>query len=328
MPAGHRCLSTQEIFRMASVLVTGVNGFVGQHLVEHLRSKGHEVWGVDQAMEPAHDQVTYTQCSILDTDGLRKLLGQCHPVQIYHLAAISYLPDADASPGFALETNIMGTVSLLEAVRTAAPNAGVLLVGSSKEYNTDLTSEAIPETVHPDPTSFYGVSKYAGALIGGQYVRQFGLDIRFSRSFNHTGPGQSPKFVCSDWARQVALIALGKTDAVMTVGDLNAQIDFSDVRDVVAAYESIVSRGSRGAVYNVCSGACVSLQFVLDTLVSKAGVGIEVRADDSKLRAHRTSLKLAGDNTRLVSVTGWKPKIHFEQTLDDTYQWWVRALSS
>lgn len=308
---------------MKTVLVTGVNGFVGQYLATHLLEQGCRVLGVDQAMEPAVTGIEYTQCSILDTDGLRALLRAASATQVYHLAAISYLPDADASPGFALETNIMGTVSLLEAVRTAASRATLLLVGSSKEYNTDLQSDAICESVHPDPTSFYGVSKYAAELIGGQYRRQFGLDVRFTRSFNHTGPGQSPKFVCSDWACQVARMALGREEPVMTVGDLDARIDFSDVRDVVRAYRAIIEAGTPGGIYNVCSGSSVSLRFILDTLVAKGGREVEIRAAEGKLRAHRTSLKLAGDNTLLVEQTGWRPQIPFEQTLDDIYCWWL-----
>lgn len=311
---------------MKRAFITGVNGFVGTHLASLLNRQGYEVSGADQAVHPSVADVDYSHVSILDASGLTRLLQRLQPDEVYHLAAISYPPDADTSPVFALQTNIIGTVSVLDAVKTACPKAVSLLVGSSKQYGDIALDKPVSEDLGVNPVSFYGISKYASELVGMQYVRQFGLDVRFTRSFNHTGAGQSPYFVCSDWARQAAEIALGKKDPVIHVGDLRTEIDFTDVHDVVAAYRAIVESGEQGEVYNVCSGKSISLRHVLDHLVAKAGVPIEVETSETKLSAHTTSPRLIGSNHKLVSHTGWKPAIPIEDTLDGLYDYWVARL--
>jgi GDP-4-dehydro-6-deoxy-D-mannose reductase len=308
-------------------LITGVSGFVGYYCTELLCSTDREVFGIDRWEECRLDTIRYYQIDITDAGALTKLLQEIEPDEVYHLAAISYLPDADASPRVALDINIMGTVALLDAVNTVCPQARVLLVGSSKEYDNTKTFEAIDEHVEPNPTNFYGISKYAMELIGIQYVRQYGLDIRISRSFNHTGPGQSPRFVCSDWARQVAEIVAKKADPVIKVGDLNAEIDFSDVRDVVEAYRALVEKGKKGETYNVCSGTAVSLRFILDHLIAKSPVPIEVETAHRKIRGHATSPRLIGNNSKLVSHTGWKPSIPLTRTLDDLFEYWIKQVA-
>jgi GDP-4-dehydro-6-deoxy-D-mannose reductase len=165
-------------------------------------------------------------------------------------------------------------------------------------------------------------------MLGLQYWRQFGMDVRVSRSFNHTGPGQSHKFVCPDWARQVAEIALGRKEPVVHVGDLDAEIDFTDVRDVVRAYRAILEKGNPGEVYNVCSGRAVSLRFILDHLTSKIGCPVKIARAEQKLRAHRTSPRLVGSNAKLTAVTQWRPEIPIEKTLDDIYDYWLRELTT
>lgn len=312
---------------MKKAFITGINGFVGSHLSALLQREGYALGAMDQAMECMVEDVSYYHGNILDGDALCRIVEQEQPQEIYHLAAVSYLPDADASPAFALHINIIGVVTLLDAVRKSCPGARVLLVGSSKEYNADMVSESVDEQVHPDPTNFYGISKYAGELIGRQYVRQYGIDVRFTRSFNHTGPGQSPKFVCSDWARQAATLSLRGEAGELAVGDLNAEIDFTDVRDVVRAYHAILTRGRRGEVYNVCSGDCVPLQQVLDFFATKAGVMLSAARVEAKSREHRTSVKLAGSNWKLVNDTGWRPQIALRQTLEDLYAYWYEQLA-
>ena len=150
--------------------------------------------------------------------------------------------------------------------------------------------------------------------------------MRCTRSFNHTGPGQSPRFVCSDWARQVAAISRGIADPVITVGDLSATIDFSDVRDVVDAYRLILERGKPGEVYNVCSGNGVDLSWILGYLCDKAPVPVVVKHADGKLRAHKSSVKMIGSHEKLTGHTGWRPAIPLQRTLDELFAWWVEEL--
>jgi GDP-4-dehydro-6-deoxy-D-mannose reductase len=283
--------------------------------------------GIDRWPECAISAITYATADILDTPSLVRLLDTHKPDRIYHLAAVSYLPDADATPRHALETNILGAVSLLDAMRNSCPQARALLVGSSKEYGSDANAASIEENAQPRPTDFYALSKYAAELAGQQYARQYGLDVRFSRSFNHTGPGQSPRFVCSDWARQAALITLGQSAPVIQIGDTRHEVDFLDVHDVANAYFHILERGERGVIYNVCSGTAVSLHYIISYLVHKIPVAVEIRPTEMKFRAHRASLRLAGDNSRIRKQTGWSPSIPLETTLDDLYAYWMRRCS-
>lgn len=307
---------------MERAFVTGVAGFVGGHLCAHLRECGMRVFGGDMLAEWSHDGVAYATVDILDVAELTRLLREAAPSQVYHLAGVSYPPDADASPRRSLDINIMGCVSLLDAVREACPRATTLVVGSSKVYDDTVVDGPVSEESPVVPRSFYGISKYAAEMIGGRFVSQMGLDVRFTRSFNHTGPGQSSRFVCSDWASQVSAINAGRHEPTMKVGDLSVEIDFTDVRDVVRAYRAIVTAGIGGTVYNVCSGRTVSLRYVLDYLCAKSSVPVTVVTDEARMRGHATSPKLVGDNRRLRTQTGWEPRIPLEQTLDDLYSYW------
>lgn len=309
-------------------LITGITGFVGKWLSEHLISEKFEVYGVDRWDKCPYEAVKYQPIDILNTSFVGKYLQNTQPDTLYHLAAISFLPEADLSPSHALEINIMGTVSILDAVKQNCPSARVLLIGSSKEYSDDINSEKVSESIHPCPTNFYGISKYAAELIGQQYCRQYGLDIRCTRSFNHTGPSQSPRFVCSDWAKQVASIELGLSDPIISVGNLDSIIDFTDVRDVVRAYAAILENGNKGEVYNVCSGRGISLEWILTFLISKSKRKISINSDEKKLRSHRTNSIMLGDSSLLKKHTGWYAAIPFEKTLSDLYNYWLEALQN
>lgn len=308
-------------------VITGATGFVGKYLCDLLLSQNHRVIGLDQLPEFKYRDLEYHQCDILDTASVSAILSEVNSDRIFHLAAVSYLPEADQSPGHAMKVNIMGTISILDAVRKSRPEARVLLIGSSKEYNDSFGVEHVNEQISPDPTNFYGISKYAGELLGRQYALQFGMHISATRSFNHTGPGQSPRFVCSDWAKQIVEIEKGiSSENRIKVGNLDAEIDFSDVRDVVQAYYDILERWTRPQVYNVCSGRGISLRYILEHLISKSSKKIEIYRDEKKLRAHKISPKMIGDNSRLKEETGWNCCIPFEKTLDDLYEYWKTEL--
>lgn len=309
-------------------LITGITGFVGKWLSEHLIKEGFEIYGIDRSEKCPYRDVQYQQIDILNTSELGKFLYSIQPDSIYHLAAISYLPEADISPKHALEINILGTVSILDAIKQHFSTAKILLIGSSKEYSDLINSGNVSETVHPDPTNFYGISKYASELIGLQYYRQFGMDVRCTRSFNHTGPAQSPRFVCSDWAKQVASIELGLSDARILVGNTDSVIDFTDVRDVVRAYFCILEKGCKGKVYNVCSGKGIALEWILNFLISKSNKNIQISSDNKKLRVHKTNQLMLGDNEELKKDTGWQSEISFENTLNDLYNYWLNELKN
>lgn len=303
-------------------LITGCNGFVGKWLIDYLSPMKYRLFGLDIQKESDSDIITYRQGNLLDANAMTDTISAIKPDLLFHLAAISFLPQADKSPRLALDINLGGTITLLEALRTVSPDTKLLLVGSAKEYNDNIYSVNIEEEVSPAPTNFYGITKYAGEMIGMQYHRQFGLDVRCTRSFNHTGPGQSPDFVCSDWARQVVLINHGKNEPYVTVGDISPAIDFSDVRDVVAAYHAILTRGKAGEVYNVCSGTGVDLSWILSYLCNKADREIAIKNISEKIRNHKSNKKIIGSHEKLTDHTGWKPAIPFRKTLDDLYEFW------
>lgn len=312
---------------MKKTLITGCNGFVGEWLIAVCTNNHMDVYGIDLQEQQKNNTITYFQADINDPDKINSIFEMVRPDAVFNLAGVSFLPDADASPKKALDANVSGTLSLLDAARKYAPSARVLLVGSSRQYDEATEDESIRETRPSTPVNFYGISKFISEVIGLQYHRQFNLDICCTRSFNHTGPGQSPRFVCSEWARQAALISLGKADPVISVGNMNVIIDFSDVRDVVEAYLSIMTKGRSGEVYNVCSGNGISLQWILDYLIRKSGRDISIHYSRPKFRINESVVKMVGDHSKLSNHTGWTPTINFQQTLDDLYDWWIKQLA-
>jgi GDP-4-dehydro-6-deoxy-D-mannose reductase len=312
--------------RLTTSLITGVNGFVGNYLASHLESHHRRIIGIDLQKESSLSSISYFQVDICDPDALRKVFEETQPDEIFHLAAISHPLQFtnDQFPSF--QINMLGAVCLLDAMRNKCPRAKVLMVGSSKQY--EIRNESIPITEQAlcNPASFYGISKYFAEMIGRRYALNYNLDIRYTRSFNHTGPGQSPRFVCSDWARQIALIDSNGSLPQIFVGNINEVIDFSDVRDVVEAYRLIVEKGGKGEAYNVCSGRGVKLKYILDYLTSKNSTPVSVVVQKAKAEVHFNNKELIGDNRKVQEDTGWSPKITIEKTLDDLYEWWLAEI--
>ncbi len=309
-------------------LITGVNGFVGKHLAHLLIEKGRNVVGLDITESSSLQDITYFSVDICDNDVIARILNQVRPQEIYHLAGVASPSDFHSTPFNSFKINILGSVSLFDAMRTLRSEVKLLSVGSSTEYTTNNLHNSLSETSPLEPASFYGVSKYAAEIIGQYYVRQHNLDIRFTRSFNHTGPGQAPKFVCSDWARQIAQIEVNGALPQIHVGNINVAIDFSDVRDVVEAYVLIMEKGKKGEVYNVCSGNKVKVSFILEYLIKKSSANITVSTEENKIAAPNSTAEIIGDSNKLCKQIGWSPKIPFEKTLDDLYDWWVKKLKS
>jgi GDP-4-dehydro-6-deoxy-D-mannose reductase len=310
-----------------NAFITGINGFVGTYLAEHLTSQGWAVAGIDRQGSTACRACDYLQADILSVAEVASILKKYRPQRIFHLAAVSIPSAVDQSPQQALSVNIMGTVSVLDAVRTASPSARLLLIGSSNQYGEIEGSGPITEEQAGRPVDLYGISKHAGEMIGLQYAERFGMDICFTRSFNHSGPGQSPTFVCSDWARQTAAIELGMAEPVIRVGDLAPAVDFCDVSDVVRAYASILNAGRSGTVYNVCSGKAISLRALLSLFMAKSSKAISVVEEPSRIRRYKRAAIMVGDHTRLSRDTGWKPEVPIEKTVDNLYHYWIGVLS-
>jgi len=309
------------------VLITGATGFVGQHLTRIL-SRKQEVFGTflrrDFAATPPG--IKLSQCDLRQAGDVRGLVRDVRPGHVYHLAALSSVRGSFNHAKAVYDANFLGTLNLLEAVRTTGLSARVLLVGSVHCYGRVRRSHLpIVETEPLNPDSPYGVSKAAADMLGAQFFQNHGLHVVRARSFNHTGPGQSPEFVCSDFARQFAAIGLGLARPSIRVGDVNIRRDFSDVRDVVHAYVLLLQKGKVGQAYNVASGRAVSLREVLVILHSLCPREVKIDVEPQRLRRGEADV-LYGSNRKLKQTTGWRPKYDLSTTLRDLYAYWKETL--
>ncbi len=179
----------------------------------------------------------------------------------------------------------------------------------------------IKETNPLRPLSPYAVSKVAQDMLGYQYWMSWKVDSVRTRGFNHEGPRRGPVFVASDFAKQIADIEKGRKKPVLSVGNLEAQRDFTDVRDMVKAYWLALEKGAPGEVYNLCSGKAWTIRAVLDHLLGLSKAKIEVKQDPARLRPSDVPI-LLGDASKFHAVTGWVPTIPFETTLADMLEYW------
>jgi len=310
------------------VLITGLSGFAGKHLIEFLASGGtHEFLGIDLAcsagsLEIGDCKLTEEKADLLDRNKIEKIISEFKPEQIYHLAAQSSVSRSWKDPINTFSTNVFGGINILESAKSSVPDARILVICTAEEYGEIEDGRAIKETDKIHPENPYAISKSAMDFTSMVYHRAYGLNIMVSRSFNHIGPGQSEGFVCSDFARQIALIEAGKQEPEVMVGNLDSGRDFLDVRDVARAYWHIMNKGRAGQVYNVCSGKPVKISRLLEILLSLSRVsGIKVKKDMDKFRPIDIQT-VFGDNTRLVSGTGWKAEYSLKRSLKDTLDYW------
>ena len=308
------------------VLITGITGFVGRHLRSLFRPPGDSVFGTSYPDQPLPDEADVFFLDMRWERDVYEIVKEVKPEAVYHLAALSNVGHSWEKRRETLETNLLGTLYLLEAVKKFTPGARLLFISSSDVYGFG----AGDGSTHPGilrekdgarAANPYAFSKLACELLSDFYVRIENLDVVMTRSFPHTGPGQGPDFVCSDWARQVARIERGSAEPVIRVGNLDCERDYSDVRDTVRAYVLLMRKGRRGEIYNVCSGLGISLRKILDLLLSFSDTKIKIEVDKRKLRKVDIPL-LVGDNSKLRADTGWKPEIPLEKTLRDLLADW------
>src|SRR5689334_7270225 len=314
---------------MRRVLVTGVTGFAGSHLVDYMLTRNDcEIFGIQrwrsrtENIEHFAGKITILECDLRDATSTRDTLEKVRPDWIFHLAAQSFVPTSWSAPTESLTTNILGQVNVFEAVRKIGLKCRIQLACSSEEYGMVFPDEVpIKETNPLRPLSPYAVSKVTQDLLDYQYCMSFKVDSVRTRGFNHEGPRRGPVFVASDFAKQIADIEKGRKAPVLSVGNLEAKRDFTDVRDMVKAYWLALEKCEPGEVYNICSGTAWSIQKVLDHLLSLTKQKIDVRQDPARLRPSDVPI-LLGDNSKFVKATGWKPTIPFEKTLADMLEYW------
>ena len=309
-------------------LITGITGFVGSHMAELLFKEGVEVYGIQrwrsktENIEHLKDKVKIEEADLLDAHSLYTVIDKIQPNFIFHLAAQSFVQSSWASPTQTLEVNIIGTAHLFEAVRKTGLPIRVQIACSSEEYGKVMPDEVpIKETNPLRPLSPYAVSKLAMDYLGYQYHESYGLGIIRTRGFNHTGPRRGEVFAESSFAKQIAEIEKGKHEPVVFVGNLEAQRDYTDVRDMVRAYYLAVQKCDPGEVYNIATGKAWKIKAVLELLLSYAKVKVDVRPDPTRMRPSDVEI-LIGDNSKFVAQTGWKPEIKFEKTMEDLLNYW------
>jgi GDP-4-dehydro-6-deoxy-D-mannose reductase len=311
------------------ILITGITGFVGSHLAEFALAKGDvEVFGTVRWRSPMEniehilDKIHLIDCDLRDAAAVRNTLNKVRPDYIFHLAAQSYVPISWTAPEETLTTNIISELHLLEAMRELDLDARIQVAGSSEEYGLVHENEApITEENPLRPLSPYAVSKVAQDFMAYQYNRSYGLFTVRTRAFNHTGPRRGHVFVTSNWSRQIAMIEKGKKEPVIEVGNLEARRDFSDVRDIVRAYWLSLEKGEPGEVYNIGSGKAITIQELLDLLLSLTDVDIRVHRDPERMRPSDVML-LVTDYSKFNKATGWEPEIPFEKTAEDLLNYW------
>lgn len=301
-----------KIFRRT--LVTGDKGFVGQYAMANIPG----TVGLT-TLNPDID--IRNKESILDS------LNTYQPDAVLHLAALSFVPESFKSPETAFEVNFLGTLRLLEALTETGFKGRFLYVGTGDAYGKVNASELpIHEERLLRPLNPYAVSKAATEALCFQWSQTSPFEVVMARPFNHIGAGQSPYFSISNFAKQIAEIAAGIRPAILNVGNLESTRDFTDVRDVVRAYELMLNNAKNGEIYNVCSGIERSIKILLTRLLDLTGVVAEISVDSTRYRP-TDQPRVCGSYEKLNRQTGWKPEIPIDETLLNLYRYWEKKIN-
>ena len=308
---------------MPKVFVTGVNGFAGTHLNNLLVNLGYDVYGT---VKPGGERKTddhFFPVDIQDFDSMKAAIEKVEPEYVYHLAALTSPGESFKDPASTITTNIGGQLNVLEAVKQLGlTNTRVLVVSSAEVYGAAKENELpLTERSSLRPLSPYAVSKIAQDFLGYQYFHSQNVQTIIVRPFNNIGPHQGPFFVIPSFAKQIAEIEKGDKEPILKVGNLEARRDFTDVRDMVRAYELLMTKGESGEVYNIGSGHSHRIQEILDILLSLSKTQIVVEKDPALMRPGDIP-ELRCDYDKLHKATGWKPEISLETSLKDTLDYW------
>ncbi len=313
-------------------LITGINGFAGSHLAEHLlATTDYQVWGVARGgianLLSLRDHVEAVDVDLLDRAAVDALVATVRPDVVFHLAAQAHVPTSWNDPAGTLITNISMQLNLCEALRAADLQPRIVVVSTGEVYGAvEAHNIPIDEDVPLRPVNPYAVSKAAQDLLAYQQHRAYNLHIVRVRPFNHTGPRQSDGYAPTAFAHQIARIEAGLQPPVVQVGNLDARRDVSDVRDIVRGYLLAAEQGEAGAVYNLGSGRPVAMRAVLDTLLRFSTATITIEPDPARMRPVDVPV-IACDATRFHERTGWQPEITLEQTLHDVLADWRQRIA-
>jgi GDP-4-dehydro-6-deoxy-D-mannose reductase len=316
------------------VLITGITGFVGGHLVEALRAEGgHALVGVGRAdawpRPLAHLDGAAELHAVELTDGGRveAIVRAARPDWVFHLAGYANTGRSFREPDQCWADNLDGTRVLYDAIHRSGVRPRVLFVSTGLIYGDPVGPDReCDERAELRPASPYAASKAAADLLSYQYTRSPGLDVVRIRLFNQIGPRQSADYATANWARQIAGAEVGRQTPIIETGDLSSGRDLTDVRDVVAAFRLLIEKGQTGEAYNAGRGRTWRMQEVLDRLVTLARVPVEIRSQAEPGRRVDTTVTRA-DARKLRTATDWQPRYELEQSLTDILDYW-RGLSA
>jgi GDP-4-dehydro-6-deoxy-D-mannose reductase len=304
----------------SEILVTGAAGFAGGHLLDLLAADGADIvaWHRPGGAPPrVVARTRWEAVDLLDRDRVDAAIGRLRPSTVYHCAGEAHVGRAWEATESTFAVNVRGTHHLLQALERSGAAARVLIPGSALVYAS--AGEALTESHPLKPESPYALSKLAQEMLACHTDAATAVTV--ARAFNHFGPRQDPHFAASSFARRIADIERGRWQPEISVGNLDARRDLTDVRDTVRAYRLIAERGQPGRPYNVCSGKAISIRELLDLLLAHAHVPVTVKVDPARFRPNDTPL-LLGDPGRLRDELGWKAEIPIEQTIDDLLEYW------
>jgi len=312
-------------------LITGVAGFVGGHLAEAIQAETDwQVWGTildetDRAYVVAG--VTALQADLREMAAAQQIIDQVRPAVIFHLAGQAYVPQSWRDPWGTYETNIRSQLNLLEAVSAAGLKPRIVTVASNEVYGY-VRPEDLPidEETPLRPNSPYAVSKIAQDFMGLQYWLDRQLPVIRVRPFNQIGPRQNERFVAPSFAKQIVEIERGLKPPVLKLGNMSAQRDFTDVRDMSRAYILCAQHGEPGEVYNLGSGQSRSVREMLDIMLAASSITITEETDPDKFRPSDVPVSRC-DPAKFKRRTGWEPRIPFEQTCLDILNDWRQRLA-
>ncbi len=306
---------------MGCVLITGGTGFVGTHLIQFLKSSASKIAVIASGDSRSRQEpgVEYYELDIRRADEVRSVVHKVSPTHIYHLSGISAVDLSWSNPRLTFEVNVLGASNLFEAAMSLPSLPRILNVSTSQVYAG--SGMILTETSPVNPDNPYAASKAMAELLRVQYRKCICGGIITARSFNHTGPGQPPNFVLPSIAKQFAEMEAGLRPPRLTVGNIEVERDFTDVRDVVRAYFALLDKGRTDEVYNVCSGSALRLADVIGKFEAISGIAIQIDTDPERLRSNEVS-QIFGDSTKIRTETGWSPQIPLEKTIRDLLDYW------
>ncbi len=316
---------------MKKVLITGITGFAGSHLMDYLlENTDYEVYGIKRMnsnlrnIHHALDEIKLFDADLLDETSLIKVLEKVRPDQIYHLGALSWVTPSWDMPAVYMQTNAIGTINLLEAVRQTGLSPRILTSATPEEFG-DVPKELIPitEETRIRPINPYAASKAAQDMICIVYQESYGMDIVRTRAFNHEGPRRFIHGAIASFAYQIACIEKGKQEPIIKVGNLSATRNFTDIRDTVRAYYLAMEKGVSGELYLIGTDQIHTMEEMLNMLIklSPRADKISVEVDPERVR-HTELMTFIGDYSKFKQATGWEPEFKLDETMESVLNYW------